>query len=375
MTHEITASMYGAERETSRYEEVIIPFDDPYAIDPTRQGQISEQLQVVTEEGENYLMSDGKELGKERKRTANVDDKNVGLQMLRNTLPGFDDWHQSIPRAAALNPLYDPSIARAEGNHELADWFTYIEDGKGLRWRAFAVNEILFRNAKEHSDSRLSWLSLGAGAGRPIMDSMRRIGDEGYAIPESTLVDLDSGALKDASEYAETHGIEGQVTTKRFNILRPNTLSLENPIEPLSLGVRALTALSAKKEDVLPEYRYDVVEAVGLLEYLKAVNWPYTYNKVIRTKMEMSGAVALLRDAYERVDDDGLLLVGNMLDSHPELGFTLNVIQWPHIQPRSVEEMMDIFDEAGLDGKRTVYKSESEGAYALYGVRKPSGSS
>lgn len=59
-----------------------------------------------------------------------------------------------------------------------------------------------------------------------------------------------------------------------------------------------------------------------------------------------------------------------MLPTHPQLGFTLNVIQWPHIQPRSVEEVGSLIDDAGLDGERSVYLPD-DGVYAVYVVRKP----
>ena len=66
----------------------------------------------------------------------------------------------------------------------------------------------------------------------------------------------------------------------------------------------------------------------------------------------------------------GILVLGNMLDTPPQLAFTLDVIQWPHINPRSINEMAQIFGEAGLDGKLDVYCPD-DGAYAIYQLRKP----
>lgn len=59
-----------------------------------------------------------------------------------------------------------------------------------------------------------------------------------------------------------------------------------------------------------------------------------------------------LANAAQLVKPGGLLLTGNMRDTHPQLGFTLNVVQWPHIQPRSIETMQRIVEAAGLGNWR-----------------------
>lgn len=82
-----------------------------------------------------------------------------------------------------------------------------------------------------------------------------------------------------------------------------------------------------------------------------------------------AGAVTFVRNAFACVRPGGMLITGNMLDTHPQLGFTMDVIQWPHIQPRSTAEMLDIFEAAGIRGHVDVHLP-SDGVYAVYVLRK-----
>lgn len=114
---------------------------------------------------------------------------------------------------------------------------------------------------------------------------------------------------------------------------------------------------------------FDAVDAVGILEYLQPDDWIYTYRGVITTRRKQAGVVTFLRSAFECVKPDGTLIVGNMLDTHPQLSFTMDVVQWTHIQPRSIQQMLAIFAAAGLTEHVDVYLP-SDGVYAIYAVHK-----
>jgi cyclopropane fatty-acyl-phospholipid synthase-like methyltransferase len=77
---------------------------------------------------------------------------------------------------------------------------------------------------------------------------------------------------------------------------------------------------------------FDLVEAIGLMEYLGALDWTFRYGRLVASRKRLAGAVTLFRNAYELVRPGGVLVFANMLVSHPQLAFTLNVVQWPHIQ-------------------------------------------
>src|SRR5690606_11985052 len=101
---------------------------------------------------------------------------------------------------------------------------------------------------------------------------------------------------------------------------------------------------------------FDAVDAVGIFEYLKRPDREFVYNQVVRTPIMLAGADTFMRNAYELVKPGGILVIGNMLDTHPQLDFTMGVIQWPHIQPRAVRGMTHIMNAVGIDGEVDVYK-------------------
>ncbi len=165
--------------------------------------------------------------------------------------------------------------------------------------------------------------------------------------PTVHLVDLDRRALQAARARASSQSLQ-RLRTFRANVLRTGGIRF-NGREPGG---------------------YSVVDAVGLLEYLQPDDWTYRYHKVVRAGRAMAGAITFLRNAYEFVRPGGMLIFGNMLDSHPELAFTLNVVQWPHIQPRSIDAIRDIVVRTGIAGETEVHLPD-DGVYAIYAVKRP----
>jgi hypothetical protein len=282
-----------------------------------------------------------------RKRLGRIDLGNPATASLIERYPGFGHWLNLVPTAAALEPLYDPSAENLPNGRPIdvgtRKWFCNIADGRGIRSRAAALQHLLAQD--QHQDPK--WLSLASGAARPVIESAVAKRDTAEE-PTVDLIDLDRNALKAARERATHHGLL-QLHTHRANVLRPS-------------GIRA---------HKVEKLSYSIVDAVGLLEYLRADDWGYRYRGVVRGhRRAMAGAITFLRNAYELVRPGGLLIFGNMLDSHPELAFTLNVVQWPHIQPRSIHEVKDIVAKADLAGEAEVHLPD-DGVYALYVIRRP----
>ena len=150
-----------------------------------------------------------------------------------------------------------------------------------------------------------------------------------------------------------------------MNILKPEGLTAPILVDKV--------AQSLGKRVKLPSDSFDIVDAVGILEYLGNDNFVknFEYGGVIKSKRTFAGAPTFLKNAYEITKPGGLLLVGNMLDTHPQLGFTLNTLQWSHIQPRSIGEMVGVIDSAGLNGAEVEVHCPDDGVYALYAIRKP----
>ena len=303
-----------------------------------------------------------------RKRTSTIDMENPSTKWMYDNLPGFGNWHSLVPTAGALDPIYRPNITTLPNGKELTpevrSWLHNIHDAIGIRSRAAQMENIIIDEVlRDPRPEGHQWVSLASGAAQPVFESMNRISESGARVPNVTLVDYDKKALALASKLADEQSHGANVQTKRVNIL--NKSGIVSRREQFGFFRNALSSASKLQ----PE-NYDMVDAVGILEYLKEDDWEYSYNGVISTKKKMAGARNFLTNAFELVRPGGLLVVGNMRDTHPQLGFTLNTIQWPHIQPRSIEDMVRICNEAGLEGQLDVYCPQ-DGVYAIYAIRKP----
>lgn len=292
----------------------------------------------------------------ERERTE-IDRENPATKELIHHLASFGRWLDMVPTAKALEDLYDPTKPRladgTEKDEEISTWLTYIADGQGIRSRAQIVSRLMGEDFEQRGN-QAEWISLASGAAQPIIHNAAQIQSQTNGLsPNITLVDYDRSILKTAEQHAAVAGVD--VKTQFGNILDVDGIAVDNPAEHKRKWQRE---------------GYDIVEAVGLVEYLKPADKEYVYDGVMeRTRKPQAGAERFIRNAYELVKPGGKFIIGNMLDDHPQLGFTLNVIQWPHIQPRSVEEMIDIFQAAGIRDKVDVY-IPNDNVYAIYEVQK-----
>ena len=314
-----------------------------------------------------------------RKRLSAIDYNNPATKELIARVPGVEHWLSLVPTPRALAPLYNPAVAELPGGHvigdELRTWMIEIADARGLRHRSQMVTDLMIDTTLEHEPSpQQNWLSIASGAAQPILQAAHILDQEYGNAPNMTLVDLSSEALNDARHSADQLNLGSNLRSERMNVLRRQGLD-----KPVTLGEVAMHRVfnredraKLSRERLMPE-SFDTVEAVGILEYMKPEDWTYKYNGVVTLKTIQAGAKTFLENSYRLVKPGGDLIVGNMLDTHPQLGFTLNTIQWPHVQPRSIDSMMALFDAAGLDAERDVYvpADEANRVYALYKIHKP----
>lgn len=295
-----------------------------------------------------------------RSRTV-IDMTNPATQELGKTMPTIVEWFKLIPRAVALDIIYDPEKGRlCNGvvlDEESIRWFKNIDDAIGIRSRAAVLRKLLQHEAD--NAGCLAVASLACGAAQPVLETMAELlRDVRSADSSVTLVDLDRESLKMAMGLADQHGITDRVTTVTRNILGLNGIDID----------------PSPHHETSGRVGYDVVEALGFLEYLPPENQEsYTYSGVVDEKRSRAGAIVFLKNAFDLVKPGGLLIFGNMLDeTHKQLEFTLNTVQWPHIQPRSIEKMLNIICAAGvdLDAEVDIY-CPTDGVYAVYAIRKP----
>ncbi len=237
-------------------------------------------------------------------------------------------WRTSIPSAAALWPLYDPTdLADGTPVDEFARrFFTHTLDGRGIRSRGTVVERLIAQ-----APPNASVLSLAGGAAQPVCRALAAVPGQRAAI-----VDLDPEALKLATVTAERLGVADRVELATANVLKPQQVQ---------------TATQGQQ--------FDVVECIGFFEYLPESGMN-----------RRTDASSFLRLAWSLVAPGGRLIFANMLDSHPQLSFTLHAVRWPTIQPRSVDELLAITDRAGVSVSEVELYLPDDGVYAVLTVSK-----
>ena len=303
-------------------------------------------------------------IGRQRTR---IDDTNPATCELIARVPGVEDWLELIPTAAALDLLYDPSIERLANGKPVSpavrDWACNILDAHGIRSRGEIVQDILTTQViDQESPSAMGqqWVSLACGAAQPVCQALRHIKESGNPTPRVALVDLDRSALRAAQTYAQAMKVKQSIDVRCMNILRAQGVALPAVDAQTNVAAQAL-----RRRVGLERAAYDAVDAVGILEYV-----PEALSDESPTALQVNAAT-FLANAAQLVKPGGLLLVGNMRDTHRQLGFTLNVVQWPHIQPRSIETMQRIVRAAGLSDWRVDVYCPDDGVYALYAMHRP----
>lgn len=261
-----------------------------------------------------------------------VEDPTIS-RMLYGLSPVMDAWRQTIPSAAALHPLYEPLGTLGSGEAidlPASTAFIHGKDGRGIRSRGAVLTALL---AEESGDGR--WASLACGAARPTCEAVAVVRSQGQDV-RAAVLDWDDSALDLARRTATEFGVAEHVETHRVNVLK-----------------------AARVQEVVPPGSCSAVECLGFFEYLP-----------VRETEGRVDAVAFLSLAYSLVAPGGQLVFANMLDTHPELPFTLHAVRWPMIVPRSLEEILEIVDLAGIERSAVELWLPEDGVYAVLSVRR-----
>ena len=358
----VELSERGAELEVDQWRIHPVPTCDRYQTSSYR--RITAELEKLAGMGFHGDCDLNAAIGRQRTR---IDDTNPATHELIARVPGVENWLELIPTASALDLLYDPSIEQLANGKPVSpvvrDWACNILDAQGIRSRGEIVQDILTTQVIDQAPpgaTEQQWVSLACGAAQPVCHALRHIKESGNPTPRVTLVDLDRSALKAAQTYAQTMEVRQFTNVRCMNILRP-----QGVVSPAVDAQTNVAARALRRRVGLESAAYDAVDAVGILEYV-----PEELPDESPTALRVNAAT-FLAHAAQLVKPGGLLLVGNMRDTHPQLGFTLNVVQWPHIQPRSIETMQRIAGAAGLGDWRVDVYCPDDGVYALYAMRRP----
>ncbi len=317
----------GAITETDGIFTQHLEIDDPYVQkDPERAAVITEVIEDA--------IAEIRSMGYQRHQPNPLTE-----QLYTNPNCTMARWRRTIPGAEALLPLYEVSSHLPDGtpiDDRGADLFQFSADARGIRSRG-ATMTWMVENHLAHAltADRLHWLSLACGAAVPTLRTVRDLQAQGTDV-QLTLIDQDAQALDLALGQAERHEVpRHSLVLHRQNVLHRSRL-----------------------HQTLDPKKFHVAEGLGIFEYF------------VNDVRKRTGAQAFLQLAYELLEPGGLLVVSNMLRSHPQLDFTLIAIQWPYIWPRSVPEIIQIVREAGIPDEEVKIFLPNDGVYAVVGINK-----
>ncbi|MBC7459507.1 class I SAM-dependent methyltransferase [Candidatus Saccharibacteria bacterium] len=243
-------------------------------------------------------------------------------------------WRDNhMPGAEALFPLQrlDDAGRLFPGgfvDSHAMDIFTYAIDSIAIRARGSIHNSLLLIKASETEGQILHAIALGAGAGVPNIDATVHVRDQLRKTIRWREYDLSYKSLQTSVELFKEAGIpDDDVVAIRGDL---------------------------KKAYGLPTESADIIDMLGLWEYLSHER-----------------CVVALRSLYKILKPGGIMVVSNMLPDRPQLELNQKVISWPGVQLRSVDELIDIAVEAGIDPSCITITKSDDAVYAVMEIRKP----
>lgn len=249
-------------------------------------------------------------------------------------------------RATALYPLQRPNIDTLPGGGIIDDvsrgFFYHGLDAIGIRTRAKIMSEIAARNLQNQPGAR--WVSLACGAAVPVVDALKEC--QSTELVHLDLIDMNPDALEFASELAENEaGLSRVPCFVNEHKLRSYTTHKMNLLRGLIVD-----------DELVQEFGEDcsdMVDALGIFEYFSHKH-----------------SVRFLKNAYRLVRSDGVLVIANMLADRPQMDFNERGVGWPKLYPRSIDEIVSIITEAGIDPVNARIMVPEDSVYAVVEIRK-----
>lgn len=227
----------------------------------------------------------------------------------------------------ALEVMYTFPERKAKGKVNLTNifWENFLDNARSIRNRlALVKKEIIDTICTVATKKRtVHLLSVGSGSARPVLEAVALF--NGQFSVEVMLIERDKAAI----EFSKTLAAE-------FHI---------NHTTQLTENFFRLERESA-------EFRPDVVELVGLLDYL--------------TEKQ---AIVLLKKVLQVLVPGGYLIAGNIAPN-PEAPFVAKGINWPTMIYRTPQEFRNLLIEAGFPLTNIRITREPLGIHTLAIVHK-----
>jgi hypothetical protein len=256
--------------------------------------------------------------------------------------PAAEAWKRLIPSAQALlylsDPLRFPSVVEGEYSYEIdlrtRLMWSIVSDAVGIRSRS-AVMASLCTDSLSTATGTVKWLSIACGTALPAMQALVTA-----ELPaDLMLIDWDKKSLEMAKEIAQELGVQGTLTTQRMNIFDNTAMA--------QLGD---TLVSQSRSPAL-------IDMMGIFEYTGE-----------NLGVDSS---TFLASAWNLLQPEGTVILGQMRSDRPLADFAMGVIQWPYIQMRSINELLQVIADAGIATSACRVYLPSDGVYTVVAIKKP----
>jgi len=239
----------------------------------------------------------------------------------------------NVPYAEALFPLQRPDdagrfIPGGFVDEHAMDIFINHEDSIAIRTRGAIHEELVSKKVIASDQEEFVAVAAGAGAGVPNIDTTVKVKEQYGKRITWTMLDTRYTSLEEAVKLAAEAGIPPEdIKTQRADYRR---------------------AFRGEDESV------DIFDMLGLWEYLPREQ-----------------CVEVVREAYRLLKPEGVFIASNMLTTRPNLDFHQRGVEWPYVEPREFDDLVDIIAEAGIDLGHVTMTISDEGVYAVIEIRKP----
>lgn len=259
--------------------------------------------------------------------------KNTARKILY-ALPSFPEWASLMPGALALEPVHDPEQKRLPTGKRIdpltRQMFRHSLDPIGVRTRTLMGGWLARQYVKQHPNQPVRWLSLAGGTAVPSM-LMVHASEMDRSKLHYANIDIDESALAVAKEV-----------TAFENLSPANTNLLVGDI----FDQKLLDKATDKKT-------VDIVEMMGIFEYL-----------------DEKQSSKLLKLAYGLLNQDGIIIAGNMRAENKHLNVHKRGVGWPSVIPRNLDDLLAIFQLAGIDKNNVSIYQPLDGVYNVMRIRK-----
>lgn len=212
------------------------------------------------------------------------------------------------------------------------DIVRYCSDSLGIRSRKEEVRKEISRYTDQVEKDDYLMMSVGCGTAQPmleVIDDLRKKGK--YA--KLVLLDQDPVALAAAEQIARQMGLED---------------SIEIHCKQLFVGSGAKTHVMDIQQ-VLEGRKLDVCEDSGLREYFTDTLYK-----------------DLAAQAWNALEDGGLMTTGNMNKNRPQSEFLHGLMGWPiPVRMRHMKDLARLHKAAGIPADATRYRLTQDGVYTL----------